>query len=90
MAITLIPRFVEELPLSIGKFKVNYVESLRPLIERPGEWALLKEFTHSGNAHSTGRHLQEGRLRIPRGRWEFQVINSEAKKWHLYARYLGE
>lgn len=57
---------------------------LAPVMERPGEWARVHEFTINETARSTAHALRTGKLRVPDGKWEFQHRGPR-----VYARYVG-
>ena len=62
-----------------------WVERLRPLMKRPGEWAMV------GSHHCTAAaSLKIGRYAVPEGRWEFTSRkNGVPRRADIYARYLG-
>lgn len=61
---------------------------LLPLMERPGEWALVHETPSAGSARSARQQLVDGRFSVPQGEWEFTARKTN-KGGEVYARYLG-
>lgn len=57
---------------------------LRPLMDRPGEWAMVRRFNVAATTATKASQLRNGRLSIPDGEWEFAARGVE-----LFARYLG-
>lgn len=53
----------------------NWVEQLSPLLERPGQWAIVARKPNPQTAYSTARNLRSGAVRIPRPEdpWDFRA-----------------
>ncbi len=60
---------------------------LLPLIDRPGEWAVVYETDKTATAHTIRNQLLAGRYGLPSGRWEFKARKTGAGG-KIYARYL--
>jgi hypothetical protein len=69
-----------------GSCSSAWVDRLSPLMENPGCWANLGDYTNA-----TVTLLKQGKLRTPPGRWEFTGRRRDLPKGraHLFARYLG-
>lgn len=73
-----------------------YIEILRRVLERPGEWALIR----SGSVdamHGAAQRLRLRQYHVPPGLWEFSVRSfrrgvhvGRGGTANLYARYLGD
>lgn len=63
-------------------------ENLKPLIDRPGEWARVRRAPSRAVAQSTVSHFRSNRATLPPGRWEFACRVSETGA-DVYAKYLG-
>jgi hypothetical protein len=61
---------------------------LRPLMERPGEWARVREAPRSQQGGIISQ-LKSRRFRYPAGRWEFTTRRIDEARISVYARYLG-
>lgn len=77
-----------------GRERIDWLELLRPLTERPGAWALVRHYDGKASANQAANQLRKGRHALVVGRWEFlgQLTQEDApaKGSDLYARYLGE
>ncbi len=62
---------------------------LLPLIDRPGDWAVVYETDKPATAHVIRSQLVTGRYGLPdvRGTWEFKARKA-AEGGKIYARYL--
>lgn len=62
---------------------------LLPLIDRPGEWAVVYETDKPATAHVIRNQLIAGRYGLPEvsGAWEFKARKA-AKGGKIYGRYL--
>lgn len=69
-----------------GSCSSAWVDRLAPLMDCPGRWANLGEYTNA-----TVTLLKQGTLRAPAGRWEFTGRRRDRPKGRafLFARYLG-
>jgi hypothetical protein len=65
----------------------SWESTLAPLMERPGDWARVRELTPN-SASTTVGHLHHRRLNYPAGRWEFTSRVRDGRGY-IYARYLG-
>lgn len=73
-----------------------YMERMRLIRERPGEWALIRSGSPSA-MHQTAGKLRQRQYHIPPGQWEFRVRTfrrgvhvGDMNVANLYCRYLGE
>lgn len=69
---------------------------LEPVMERPGQWALVRQYPDALRARTAIAGLNQstrggGTLVIPPGRWEFCSRQTEevTPRWGIWARYLG-
>lgn len=65
----------------------NYLRwtlKLKPVMERPGQWAVVKVCTTPGYARNLAYQLRRRQRIIPPGEWEFRSAGLE-----VFARYLG-
>jgi hypothetical protein len=74
-----------------------WASALAPLIDRPGDWALVRTYDRKPGAVDIVRSLRQaarglGTVRIPPGRWEFtqRRVRPGVDEWGVWARYLGE
>lgn len=72
-----------------SKQKGKWLRLLRPLVEHPGEWARIREYTRGASAYAARQQLTSPRAILPPGEWEFAARQKDGKGY-LYARYLGE
>ncbi len=90
----LIGSFEDVIPVPAGPPPVKrgrepvWVKKLRPLVEHPGQWFIVKA---GPGSHSTANNLRRRQVNIPHPdhEWEF-VARSEEGVAKVYARYLGE
>ena len=68
-----------------------WVETLAPLVERPGEWARIAEKKTPQQARTVAANFRLRAIRIPRPDDTWQFVSRTRKKGHsyIYARYLG-
>ena len=66
----------------------SWVEKLRPLMERPGEWARFDGFTCLEDARNTASDLLFARIRRPKGVWNFRTREVRNQPV-LYVRYVS-
>jgi len=59
---------------------------LAPLLERPGEWARVRELKNLNSAQATLCNLRAGKIRLAAGRWSFRGSLTEP---YIWACYLG-
>lgn len=73
-----------------GRAPTSWAERLAPIMERPGEWARVQDFSYS-SAWQVVSHLRKGLKPVPPGRWEFAARKNQddPKRAYIYARYLG-
>lgn len=62
----------------------GWEERLEPLLERPNEWAAVRDCDTSRAAHQAAYLLRKRTYGVPPGHWEFV-----ARGFTVYARYLG-
>lgn len=69
-----------------SRYYIDWKEHLSPLLERPGEWALIHTAESAADAAQVAVSLKNGKRSTPRPRdpWEFTRRGKE-----VYARYLG-
>jgi hypothetical protein len=69
----------------------HHVEAAKQLEERPGEWAIVGKYAHSGSASAVARQVRSGLIPAyaPGGTFEAQArtVDGEAR---VYARFVGE
>lgn len=69
---------------------IDWMERLAPLVERPGEWAVVARKAKPSTAYSTANNLRHGLVRIPDGVWEFQAATDpETREGVVRACYVG-
>lgn len=66
-----------------------WLERLKPLMRRPGQWALVYETKSARTAHNVRSDLKARRYRMPDGVWEFKARKT-AEGGEVYARYVGK
>jgi hypothetical protein len=64
--------------------KSVWSEILSPLLDRPGEWAMVRRYPAHGHASSAAYALRHGNIERPPGKWDFVPVHGE-----LFARYIG-
>lgn len=57
---------------------------LRPLMARPGEWAMVYRARNRASASTIASNLRARRSTLPPGKWEFVSRGVE-----IFARYVG-
>jgi hypothetical protein len=71
--------------------KGHHIEVAKELKERPGEWAIVGVYAHSGSSSAVARQLRAGLIPAyaPPGSFEAmaRTIDGEAR---VYARFVGE
>ena len=67
----------------------SWPETLSVLVERPGQWALVKTYDSATSAQSVKTYLRKSKTIQKLGRFEF-TVRSAGEKGELYARFLGE
>lgn len=69
----------------------RWSKRLQPVMERPGEWAMVMETQSVTSVRSTVKHFRNGTTVIPPGRWVFRTGKSpmNAGHWGVWAKYLG-
>jgi hypothetical protein len=69
----------------------HHTEAAKELKERPGEWAIVGVYAHSGSSSAVARQLRAGLIPAyaPAGTFEAmaRTIDGEAR---VYARFVGE
>ena len=65
-----------------------WMRRLEPLMQRPGEHALVYKAPSEGTARTVRNRLTNGDYVVPEGRWEFSSHRTE-EGGEVYARYLG-
>lgn len=89
------PVFGNPPPTRSGTGKGIWKEILKPLIDHPGEWAVVQEFMTERGADHAAQNLRKSPSAKPDGRWEFTVRSDppdpEAEKGRsvLWARFMG-
>ena len=81
--------FIKGNPPLNRSYRTNWAFSLLPLKERKGEWALLKELPHSGNAYATKALIQKHLWKKKEDGFELVVRNFDIGKYGVYGRYVG-
>ena len=77
-------QFVDELPSRTGGGRHSaWEETLKPYIDHPGKWALVKSFDKASQAGSAAGHLRNDAPKPP-GSWSFA-----SRGMDLYVRYNG-
>jgi hypothetical protein len=66
-----------------------WLKRLEPLLERPGEAALVYEAPSEATARTVRARLVNGEYLTPPGEWEFSSHKTEDGRGEVYARYLG-
>lgn len=70
-----------------------WVTVLLPVMERPGQWALVREFSRRSQASGAARYLRNHPgARVPPGGWEFKhgPLVPDQPRFGVWARFLGE
>lgn len=62
---------------------------LAPLVERPGEWAVVKETAKTNTSIAAQLRRRVYRIPFPSHEWEFVQRSSDHNTIEIYARYLG-
>jgi hypothetical protein len=77
-----------------GKFaspRGHHTEAAKQMEARPGEWAIVGVYAHSGSASAVARQVRSGLISAyaPSGTFEAmaRTVDGEAR---VYARYVGE
>ena len=79
----------EDPPPSSRGGRLPWGDRLKPLIERPNEWAQVTTFPTGAAARSIAGTLRQGKGTVPEGKWEFTARELEDGRGAVYARYLG-
>lgn len=68
-----------------------WLDILEPLSERPGEWAMVRTFTHNANGRASVSNFKRSEALKESGkRYEFTCRwIAEEDTLYVYARYLG-
>lgn len=74
-----------------------WVELLTPVMDRPGEWALVRSYDRPEAAQQGAKYLRDSasgrrRGRVPAGQWEFtsRQVQWDVAEWGVWARWMGE
>lgn len=74
----------------------KWKDRLAPLLERPGEWALVRTYDRAESAHNAAGYLRGSangstRSRVPPGRWLFRSrqVDFDVAEWGVWAKFLG-
>lgn len=62
----------------------KWVRILAPLVDRPGDWAVVTTRATPGAAANTAATIRQGRVELPPGRWE-----ATTRLCDVYVRYMG-
>lgn len=72
-------------------------QTLAPVMDQPGRWALVRDYRRKPSAVDAVRKLRQaadgkGHVVIPPGEWEFvqRQMEPTTARWGVWARYLGE
>lgn len=81
----------EEPPEASSPIKGSeWVDRLKPLMDKPGEWARVAEFDRPNYASGLATRLRRRPHWRPEGQWEFRgSTDSKAGTSRMYARYIG-
>jgi hypothetical protein len=73
-----------------------WCELLTPVMERPGEWGLVRVYDDAAASSQAAKELRSvaaGRRvgRVPPGGWEFRSgqVTANEPRWGVWAKYLG-
>lgn len=84
-------RFEGPPPAAYGTPKGHHTDAARELRERPGEWAVIGTYAHSGSASAVALQVRKGAIPAyePAGTFEAKArtVDREAR---VYARFVGE
>jgi hypothetical protein len=83
---------VDELPIDEAARGMKYYHLLQPVMEDPGTWYAVATFSTDSGAGVVKAAIDEGKRKIPPGKWEFETrrVSDNAKRVSkLYARYIG-
>lgn len=67
-----------------GRKAGDWANVLLPLMERPGQWAMVRRYENKASCQASAYALRNRRLKYPAGSWEFVARDGE-----LFVRYLG-
>jgi hypothetical protein len=79
----------EDPPPAAPGGRLPWRERLKPLMERPNEWARVTTFPTIAAATSIAGPLSAGKFSLPKGKWEFTSRELEDGRGAIYARYIG-
>lgn len=69
--------------------RVNWMEELRPLTERSGEWARVRVWSAKSSAWRAAHMINRRTTPLVVGQWEARV-GPVGERWGLWVRYLEE
>lgn len=76
-----------------GGPRIAWMEELRPLTERPGEWARVRDWKTRASANAVARGINSRTIPLDPGKWETHVGRVGdgllGDRWGLWVRYLG-
>ena len=75
-------------PPSVGNDSRTWYERCAPLVAHPKRWARIRTYNLPGKHTSASNNLNNGLLKLPKGRWEFAARTVDGS-YHVYGRYLG-
>jgi hypothetical protein len=78
----------EDPPPAAPGGRLPWRDRLKPLMERPNEWARVTTFPTIAVATSIAGPLRAGKFSLPEGRWDFTARELEDGSGAIYARYL--
>jgi hypothetical protein len=84
------PEWAEPPPSVHGKAK--WPEILAPLIDNPGEWAIVRRFKQANGAGALASAIRQGRVSRPQGTnvFDFEAISRTVDgEGRVYVRYVG-
>lgn len=74
----------------------RWSDLLAPLMERPGQWAMVRTYDRANDAYQAANYLRGAsngttRSRVPDGRWVFRSrqVDFDVAEWGVWAKYLG-
>jgi hypothetical protein len=65
------------------------MEELRPLTERPGEWARVRDWKGKSSASKVAHRINRRTIPLVMGEWEARV-RRVGDRWGLWVRYLED
>lgn len=81
----------EELPDRQGRGPGKHAAIAEQLRTRPGEWAVIATYAHSGTCGSMAQGIKRGLIRAYAPEGAFEAVSRTVDGEHrVYARYVGE